>query len=407
MGTMPRCENVSQLKKREARSEKREARSKSLTAAIVLAAVLCLLPIGPYALSQALAAPPVPGGEVNLEFTSLEGATRYETNAKAVSELCKADVNGVIVVSGKSYADATSASGLAGLLGYPVVYSAKDGLCDQAMSFLDEKRPSQVIVIGGLAAVSDKVATALQELPYVEVVERIGGANRYETASMIYEYGASQVGGWSSGDAIIVGGENFPDSVSIASYAAYSGSPVFLARMDQRHSIDDEVVQACALQNRTVIVGGSRAVPLDVEEELSRAGVEAMRLAGANRYATNMEVVQFCLSGDYRQAQEPPSDVFAFTDYVATGNSFADALSVGIAASIGNASPAIVYLADNCTDAQKSIKAMPARSGFTTLNTCFIGGQRAIPQKVRASVEAAIRANTPAECRLKAARIGR
>ena len=314
-----------------------------------------------------------------------------------LAKLCSMNVDGVIVVSGNSYADTISASGLAGLLRYPVMYSSENGLCDQAMDFLDDRRPSRIIVIGGTAAVSDEVTSTLEGLPYVEQLERIGGADRYETASGVYAYGAINNAGWGSGDAIIVAGENFPDAVSIAPYASFSRSPVFLAR--EGSLLDDEVVNACAAQDRVILVGGPDAVSADVEGQISQIGIGVIRLAGANRYATNMEVVQFCLRGDYQRPYEPPSDVFGFTDYVATGGSFADALSVGIAASIRSYSPAIVYLVDDCEDARENIEAMPARGGFVYLNTCFIGGQQAVSQEVRADIEAAIRANTPAEFR--------
>jgi hypothetical protein len=71
----------------------------------------------------------------------------------------------------------------AGANGFPLVLTQPTALSSQAQNALLNDGIKQVILMGGTAAVSDGVATSLTNLGITVI--RIGGADRYETATML------------------------------------------------------------------------------------------------------------------------------------------------------------------------------------------------------------------------------
>lgn len=143
---------------------------------------------------------------------------------------------------------------------------------------------------------------------------RVSGADRYATAANIattaYPNGARTV--------FVANGESFPDALSAGPAAAALDAPVLLTAAS---TLPDSA--RAALQKlqptRIVVVGGAGAVSAGVANALaSYAPVE--RWFGADRYATSREIA--------RRAFGASSAPVA---YVATGASFADALSAGAA----------------------------------------------------------------------------
>ena len=142
-------------------------------------------------------------------------------------------------------------------------------------------------------------------------VTRLAGADRYATAAAIsrasFDPGVSAV--------YIATGTTFPDALAGAAAAARFGAPVLLVRPDELPA--STAAELGRLRpGRIVILGGASAVSSGVADEL-RAYAAVSRIAGANRYATAAAISTATFARGAPVA------------YVATGESFPDALSGG------------------------------------------------------------------------------
>lgn len=253
------------------------------------------------------------GGE---EVGRVGGANRYETAALIAGQYPDDEpIETVYITNGRAFADALSASSPAananvpttmekfGGVPAPVLLTRQDSLPDATTDALDAIDPSQIVVLGGPAAVSDDVATELEA--YGEV-ERIGGANRYETSALLAELSGEDV------DVVYLASgadDNFPDALSGGALAGSQNAPVLLTRPDR---VDEATEAALDDLNpdEIVVLGGSRAVSDAVYDEVGAN----RRLAGDTRYDTSVEV-----------SKEFDADIDG--TYVASGQEWPDALA--------------------------------------------------------------------------------
>ncbi len=113
-------------------------------------------------------------------------------------------------------------------------------------------------------------------------VTRISGSNRYETSIKLNNYF-----GWAN-TAIVVNGQNYPDSLSAGSLSAKIGAPIYLS--SSLESLNAEFTRLGVTE--VVIVGGVNSVSSDLENGL-RQNYNVTRLAGQNRYETSNVVTQY------------------------------------------------------------------------------------------------------------------
>lgn len=163
--------------------------------------------------------------------TRLSGDSRYATAAAIAAELVGGgeedglamfgqDEPGpdVILASGQAFPDALAAGPLAAIGGRVVLLTRPDDLPAETVEALAAINPSRVIVVGGEAAVGPEVVAAL---PEGVVVERIGGASRFETAAALVERTIRE-GGFTD-RVFIVDALNFPDALAAGTAVAHLG----------------------------------------------------------------------------------------------------------------------------------------------------------------------------------------
>ena len=148
------------------------------------------------------------------DVKKLTGPTRYETNLEVLREASVGNAE-MLICTGKTYADIMSASAT----GKPIMLVGSD-LSDEQKAFLSEDN-RRFVIVGGINAVSQSVET---ELSAYGSVERIGGANRYETSVMIAERFFSNPSTF-----ILVDGRKFPDGICGGPLAAQLDVPIILA----------------------------------------------------------------------------------------------------------------------------------------------------------------------------------
>lgn len=260
--------------------------------------------------------------------TPVAGANRYAT-AIAASKTAFADGSAatVVVASGANWPDALGASALAGAVDGPILLTAPTWVASGLASEIARLGATEVIVVGGSAAVADNVFNALDALPSVEAT-RIGGSTRYDTARLIAAETIRRVedaGGTFDGSAFIATGVNFPDALAASSFAADAGRPILLTTPTQLSAEASSAVADLGV-SRALVLGSEAALSSQVASDLATAvGDEnVIRLAGKDRYKTAAEITRFCL---------PESSLGFGGLAIATGQDFPDALAGGVMAS--------------------------------------------------------------------------
>jgi putative cell wall-binding protein len=236
------------------------------------------------------------------------GANRYAT-AAALSYNTWASANRAYLATGTGYADAVAAGPVAGTDLAPVLLTRPDSLPGATASEIQRLGASEVIMIGGPAAIHPSVEGQIGV-----AVHRIAGPDRYATAAALsasaFPHGADT--------AFVATGTLFPDALSAAPAATQRSAPVLLVAPDRVPAATASELQRLGADT-IVIVGGPAAVSTSVETQLGDIAA-TIRWAGANRYATAAAVS--------RKTFDPGVG----TIHVATGADFPDALAAGAAA---------------------------------------------------------------------------
>lgn len=237
----------------------------------------------------------------------IAGRNRYETAVK-VSQEGWQSAESVVLARGDEYADALAGATLAYSLDAPILLTNPTKLVEVTATEIERLGVSKVYILGGEGAVGASVVNALQAMGLV--TERISGSNRYKTAAKI----ADMVAPTGTGEVILASGMNFPDALSAGAYAARRGIPILLTRGDR---LSPEAAKAIEDLNAstTILIGGTGVLGSAIESAVPGA----VRIVGANRYSTSVEVAKYF---------GPSSSKV----YVATGLQFADALSGAVLA---------------------------------------------------------------------------
>lgn len=251
------------------------------------------------------------------KITRLGGRDRYETSA-LISERNFPVADTVIIATGATFADALSASGLAGCVEGPVLLTQPNALPATIAREIDRLGASKAIIVGGTRAVSGAVATQLAGSGLI--VERLGGADRFATAALI---GRKALGfGQSGGRVFVARGDDFADALSLGPLAYVSKAPLVLVLPTSVPPATRSFLSANRFSSGC-IAGGTVAVSEGVAAQLRGYVPGLSRLAGSTRYATAGAVAAWGVESELVSYE---------TVGMATGTNFADALCGGVAA---------------------------------------------------------------------------
>ena len=186
-------------------------------------------------------------------------------------------------------ADTVSAPPLAKALGGPLLLADQYAL---PMPTVDElNRRGGVLktayVIGGPATIDDRVVTQLQGRGLTVI--RVGGADRYQVAANI----ARRIAALRPvRNVVVAGGVALPDAVSVGGPAAATGSPILFT------PAGDLGADAAGVLNdlhpgSAQVLGGTTSVSGQVLARLQARGIDAVRLAGEDRYAVSGAIARF------------------------------------------------------------------------------------------------------------------
>jgi putative cell wall-binding protein len=219
------------------------------------------------------------------------------------------------------YPDALAGAPLAHDLSAPLLLTPPTTLHPDTEAEIDRLGVRRVVLVGGDAAVGPTVAQALERKGLT--VDRVSGSNRFATAAAVAaELGADHQSVFVTEGANADPARGWPDAMSAAPYAAFTGRPILLTTQG-RLPIETERALAAVGATETVVVGGPSAVGGEVMDALRAQGAVPRRLSGATRFLTGLAV--------YDEAVAAGMDADRL--WLATGRNFPDALAAGPAVS--------------------------------------------------------------------------
>lgn len=189
----------------------------------------------------------VAGLEENYNVVRLEGATRYETNLEILKEAGVANED-IIVCTGTEFADSLSASAIE----RPILL-VKSSLREAQKEYLSTLSGNKYYVIGGISAVSDSLKN---QIAAYGTTERIGGATRYETSTLVAEKFITD-----PEEVVFAYAKNYPDGLCGGVLAASKNAPLILTAPNNI----DEAYDYVTAENieKGVVLGGTTLISDD------------------------------------------------------------------------------------------------------------------------------------------------
>lgn len=257
--------------------------------------------------------------------TRLAGQSGVDTALAIAKAEFSGKVRNVILATADNYPDALAGSTLAYKLNSSILLIGSTDIDqEKVLDYMKENLDpaGTVYILGGTGAVSSVMESKVQASGFTHIM-RIAGVDRYATSAKIAVQLAVQVGT----PLVLVSGENYPDALSISSVAAQKQFPILLVQKD---GLSDSVNQEIAniKPSKVYIIGGEGVISSSVENQVAQiTGLEQgniIRIGGADRYATSLEVLQYFNLGGQNIS-------------VATGDNYPDALAGSVYAANHNA----------------------------------------------------------------------
>lgn len=257
-------------------------------------------------------------------YPRLAGSDRFATAAAVAGSRWPTTAETVILASGVDWPDAMVGSTLSRRMNAPMLLVGGDTITEETRARIATLRPSRIVVLGGEAAVSPAAVNSAIDATGRQAgsvtVERIAGDDRFSTAARI----ATRVGVPVGGRVFVVSGANFPDALSVGSYAGTLGAPILLVGPS---AIPTATLEYLTANNNEIqqieVIGGTGAIGPEVEAQLRTFGT-VRRIAGADRFRTNVAVIRAFMG------------TTAVSPLVANADAFPDALSASTIAAAGS-----------------------------------------------------------------------
>jgi spore germination protein YaaH/putative cell wall-binding protein len=246
--------------------------------------------------------------------TRLAGADRYHT-AIQISQAGWATSANVVLARGDDFPDALAGAVLAQKMQAPLLLTDPGALRPEVQAEIQRLGTGKAYLLGGPAALSANIANKLASLGITS--QRLQGTDRYGTAASI-----ARLTNAPGAEAFLVTGYKFADALSISSYAAAHNLPILMTDPDSLPEATEEILTELHIKKITII-GGTGVVGSAVENTLKGRGYETRRIAGSDRYQTNLRVIQTL-------------DFTRTGMFIATGENYPDALAGAVLAARQN-----------------------------------------------------------------------
>lgn len=223
----------------------------------------CFILGGPRAVSPSVQASLAGMG---LGITRLGGIDRFGTAELIAEETLSAlgeDWDGTaFLVTGYDYPDALSAGPLSSFSGSPIFLGGPAGVSDSTRATMDDLGVETVYVLGGPSVITLDAGPGVSTLA-------IAGANRYETAVAVAEFGSDEFG-LSFGSLAIATGERFPDALTAGPAQGIKGGSMLITPSASLHSaIAAEITDRAGDIGAVSFIGGTSAISTNVRNQVN------------------------------------------------------------------------------------------------------------------------------------------
>ena len=305
----------------------------------------------------------------------MAGSNRFNT-AVAISEAGFEQSDYVVIASGLNFPDALAGVPAASMANAPILLASKDTVSKETLEEIRRLGAKNAIILGGTGVISEKVEAALKENG-ISSITRLAGTNRFSTAAEVAlaMYNETEQ---APENLFFVVYDNYADSVSVSCAAGATNSPILFVKT--KGDIDDATKKYLDKVKDGVknvyIIGGTGVISEDMQQTIDKyVGKKSTRLAGKDRFDTNLEVIKAFSGRD-----DAPLNNNAVG--LATGLDYPDALTGGVLGAIGAVPLLLVNSAKGLTDAQKEIiKAQKAPHHYDFTIATF-GGTGAVSEKL-------------------------
>lgn len=243
-------------------------------------------------------------------ITRIGGESRYHTAAMLTERGHPREEPSTrriaFVASGATFPDALAASSLAARV--PLVLTDPSGLVEPAAAQLRGRDLQTVYLVGGPAALAERVREDIAaELPDVDI-ERISGPSRTATAAAVAEL-AFSLGIATNGEVVLARGDRFPDALAAAPLASAAYGAILLTPApdrlgdDARAILDEHGCETYLVH----LAGGTSALDTSVAAEVAAECKELAPLGLGSEDDLGALIVQ--MHGLYRDLDGGAHDV--------------------------------------------------------------------------------------------------
>ena len=193
---------------------------------------------------------------------------------------------------------------------------------------------------------------------------RLSGSNRFGTSMAIADYYRKGQGISQHNCIILACSDNFADALAGSYLANALNAPILIINDSKAKEVEDYIKAKLAPTGGVIILGGEKAVSKKIENDLTGMGIPVERLAGSNRYGTNIEILK-------------RAGILVNILMVATGTNFADSLS---ASAVGFP---ILLVGNSLTQDQKDFL-----NAVTWADIFILGGTGAVSESIENEISA-------------------
>ena len=188
---------------------------------------------------------------------------------------------------------------------------------------------------------------------------RASGDNRYLTALTAADVFMEKTHKSELDTVVLACGSNFADALAGSYLAAVKNAPIILIDDNNKAATVEKYLKEHVAKGGLIyILGGDKAVAPKFESDLKKAGFTVKRLAGSNRYGTNLEILK-------------EAGIQGNAILVSTGTNFADSLSAS-----ASGLP-VLLVKDKLTAEQKDFL-----SNYNDKKIYILGGTNAVNKTV-------------------------
>ena len=252
-----------------------------------------------------VALPAALGADETLE--RIAGSNRWAT-AVEISQEGWTSAGTVILANGRNYPDALAGVPYAHALNAPVLLTEADSLVAATKAEITRLGANKVIILGGTGVISAAVEDEIKGMGLE--VERISGADRFETAANV----AKKLAPTGAETVVLAFGRGYADALAAGSYAAINGYPILLTEKNSIPEATTKAIEELGV-TKVIVVGGTGAIAANTVADLP--GVT--RVSGANREATSVALAKHFNLKNQKY-------------FIATGDGFADAITGAVLA---------------------------------------------------------------------------